>query len=341
MTPSSEATDHTLSPPDLAGTKPSASKKSRLMLLQLVLTSVAFGYLYVTSDIPKLTGAFHEAPLWSVPCCTLALLGVVFAGTVRWQLLLRAYGARTLPNLGYLFRLQLIGLFYNMMPGAVGGDLLRGWISRRAFGAQGASAGITVVLVERVFGLIGLMLLVLGLLIVHPIPGLYAPPWMLSAGLAGGVAALFAIALGRRLAPRLPALLAARAAELPELSNVPAFGLALIVSIVNQSLVGVMGHIAVGPLAPKQVRLLDSLVLSPIAFAVIFFPFAVAGAGTRDVAMRELYGKLGVAPELALTASLEILVAYVLVAAIGGVLSVVTSLDAADALTEPSPQPHT
>ena len=338
MTPSSEAQ---LSPPDVGEAKPSASKKNRLMLLQLVLTSVAFGYLYVTSDIPKLTRAFHDAPLWSIPCCTLTLLGVVFAGTVRWQLLLRAYGARTLPNLGYLFRLQLIGLFYNMMPGAVGGDLLRGWISRRAFGEQGASAGITVVLVERVFGLIGLMLLVLGLLVVHPIPGLDVPAWMLGAGLAGGVVSLFAIALGRRLGPRLPAVLAARAAELPELSNVPAFALAMIVSLVNQSLVGVMGHIAVSPLAPNQVKLIDSLVLSPIAFAAIFFPFTVAGAGTRDAAMRELYGKLGVAPELALTASLEILVAYVLVAAIGGLLSVVTSLDADDALTAPEPQPHT
>lgn len=334
MTPSSEAADPPLSSSG-AVEKPSANKKSRLMLLQLVLTTVAFGYLYHTTDIPKLASAFHEAPWWSIPCATLALLGVVFAGTVRWQLLLRAYGAHTLPGLGYLFRLQLIGLFYNMMPGAVGGDLLRGWVSRRAFGAQGASAGITVVLVERVFGLIGLMLLVLGLLVVHPIAGLNAPAWMLAAGLACGVASLFAIALGRRLAPHLPGVLAARAAELPELSNIAAFAIAMVVSVMNQALVGVMGHLAIGPLAPKQVRLIDSIVLSPIAFAAIFFPFTVAGAGTRDAAMRELYGKLGVSPELALTASIEILVAYALVAAIGGGLSLVTPL------TEQSQPLHT
>ncbi|HEY2736004.1 MAG TPA: lysylphosphatidylglycerol synthase transmembrane domain-containing protein, partial [Polyangiales bacterium] len=305
-------------------------RNTRLVLLQVVLTVVAFAYLFHKSDLHALGEAFNRAPIWSVPCAVLALLGVMFAGTLRWQLLLSAYGAEERLPLGYLFRLQLIGLFYNMMPGAVGGDVLRGIVSRRAFGAQGMSAGLTVVLVERVFGLIALMLLVVAVLSFHPIHSLQLSPWVFAIGLAGSVATLAAIALGRRLAPRLPSVLAKRAANLPGLVNVGAFALALGMSLLNQTLVGIMGHITIAPLAP-QVSWLDSLVLSPLAFAAIFFPLTVAGAGSRDAAMAALYGLLEVPRETALSASLEVLIAYVVVAAIGGGLSLLTPLQAADA----------
>src|ERR1700759_566422 len=164
----SNAPSHAL--PEVPDAEASPSKKSRLVVLQLVLTLLAFAYLFHITDVPKLTRAFREAPLWSIPTATGLLLTVMFAGTLRWSLLLRAYGAETPPSLAYLFRLQLIGLFYNMMPGAVGGDVLRGVVSRHAFGPDGMSAGLAVVLIERVFGLLALMLLVAGVLGLHPIP---------------------------------------------------------------------------------------------------------------------------------------------------------------------------
>lgn len=308
-----------------APASPASSKKSRLVIVQVVLTLGAFGYLFHITDFAQLGRAFNEAPWWSVPAAMGVLLCVMFAGTVRWHLLMASYGARTIPPLSYLFRLQLIGLFYNMMPGAVGGDVLRGIVSRHAFGPQGMGAGLTVVLVERVFGLLGLMLLVVSILSFHPVRGLQLAPWVFVLGVLGSVGALLSIALGRRLAPRLPAVLARPAAALPELARPAAFVLALCMSVINQTFVGVMGHTAIGPLAP-QVGLLDSLVLSPLAFAAIFFPLTVAGAGTRDAAMVAFYGQLGVAKETALLASLEILVSYILVAALGGALSLITPL---------------
>jgi glycosyltransferase 2 family protein len=302
------------------------SKKPRLLLLvQVVLTLGAFAYLFHIADLPALKRTFQEAPIWSIPAATGALLCVMFAGTVRWSLLMASYGATRLPSLAYLFRLQLIGLFYNMMPGAVGGDLLRGVVSRHAFGAQGMGAGLTVVLVERVFGLLALMLLVISVLSFHSVHDLHLSPWVLALGVLGSVAALAGVALGRRLAPHLPGWLSQRAAALPELTRTSTFVLALVMSLANQAMVGVMGHLTISPLAP-QVGLLDSLVLSPLAFAAIFFPLTVAGAGTRDAAMVALYGLLGVSRERALSASLEILLSYGIVAAIGGALSLFTPL---------------
>jgi uncharacterized membrane protein YbhN (UPF0104 family) len=308
------------------------AKPSRLLWLQVALTLAAFGYLLHITDLAKLAQGLREAPAWSMPAAIGMLLAVMFANTVRWQLLLQSYGARTQPRLSQLFRLQLIGLFYNMMPGAVGGDVLRGVISRHSFGPRGMSAGIAVVLVERVFGLMSLMLLVIGVLALHPIRSLQLSPWVFAIGSAGSAGTLFAIALGRRLAPHLPKPLSERAANLPALDRPWAFGAALLVSVLTQVLVGVMGHLTIMPMAP-QVALSDSLVLSPLAFAAIFFPLTVAGAATRDAAMVALYGLLGVAREQALTASLQILLAYIVVAAIGGMLSAFTQLelDAPDA----------
>ena len=161
------------------------------------------------------------------------------------------------------------------MPGAVGGDVIRGLVSRDAFGDR-MSAGLAVVLVERVIGLIALMLLVVTVLAIHPIRDLQFSTWVFVLGAIGCLGALAAIGLGRRLADRLPRVLAKQLENLPELSNLRAFGLALVVSILNQALVGVMGHVAISPLAP-QVVLLDSLALSPLAFAAVFFPLTVAG----------------------------------------------------------------
>ena len=321
-------------------TAPPKSRKQRvLVLVQVVLTVGAFGYLFHISDPAALARTFKDAPLWTLPAAVIVLLGVILAGTLRWSLLMTSYGAQRTPALKYLYRLQLIGLFYNMMPGAVGGDLLRGIVSRHAFGPQGMSAGLVVVLVERVFGLLALILLVVSVLSFHPVSGLQLAPWMLAIGVVGCVGCLTGIAIGRKLAPRLPRLLAQRAAELPEIKRPSAFVLALIMSLANQTLVGLMGHMTVRPLAP-QVTVLDSLVISPLAFAAVFFPLTVAGAGTRDSLMVAFYGALGVTREQALLASLEILAAYLILAAVGGALSLVTPLsEARPEAVEAAPEP--
>lgn len=310
--------------PPIEATGP--KKRPRVLLfVQVILTLGAFGYLFHITDIQALAEKFKAAPLWTMPAAMLALTCVMFAGTLRWSFLMKSYGATRTPRVGYLFRLQLIGLFYNMMPGAVGGDLLRGVVSRHAFGPQGISAGLTVVVVERVFGLLALMLLVISVLAFHPVRGLQLAPWMFMLGLLASIGALVGIAVARRLAPHLPAFLAKRAAELPELARPSMFVVALLMSLTNQALVGLMGHLTVWPLAP-QVGLLDSMVFSPLAFAAVFVPLTVAGAGTRDSMMIALYGLIGVSKDLALLASLEILAAYLLMAAIGGGLSLVTPL---------------
>lgn len=305
----------------------SSSRKRAWTALQVVFTLGAFGYLFSITDVNALRAAFHKAPLLCVPAVIAALFVLLFSSAIRWRLLFAAYGASAPPPLMTLYRLQLVGLFYNMLPGAVGGDVVRGVVSRSAFGERGLSAGLAVVLVERLLGLVGLVLLVLTVLSFHDIPRLQVARPLLGLGLLAGAGAIAAIAAGRRLAHLIPGRLGALAAQLPELSGLGSFALALLVSVLNHAMAGLVGHIVIAPLAP-HVHLLDSLVLAPLSFATIFVPVTVAGAGTRDAAMVALYGTVGVARADALLGSLEILLAYVVVACAGGLVGAMTPLDA-------------
>ncbi|MDH5672373.1 MAG: flippase-like domain-containing protein [Myxococcales bacterium] len=297
-----------------------------LPALQALLTVAVFAYLLTLVDTGALAATFARAPLWGIPLASVILLCVMAIGALRWSLLIGAYGGQHVP-FARLLRLQLVGLFYNMLPGAVGGDVVRGLVSRDAFGPGGALSGVAVVFVERVVGLLGLLALVSTMLLIHRLPALDSmlDRRVLWLGLLTVAAAIAALALARRLAAYLPGRLGELLSALPALSHPGRFALAALVSISNQALVAVLAHCLMAPLAP-EVTLLDSMVLAPVAFAAVFFPLTVAGAGTRDAAMVLLYGSLGVSRAVALSASLQVLLTYLVVAAIGGLLALLRPL---------------
>lgn len=76
---------------------------------------------------------------------------------VRWIPLLKVQGV--FISLPQAIRLTFLGLFYNnFMPGAVGGDLLKGWyITHHSEKHQRVAAAVTV-FVDRLIGLIGIIL---------------------------------------------------------------------------------------------------------------------------------------------------------------------------------------
>lgn len=304
----------------------SAPRSRRLWVaVQLAITAVAFAVLAATTDVPRLRATLAGAPLWGIPAASVLLLAVMWLGGLRWRLALLAYGAQQPPGVTRLFSLHVVGLFYNTVAGGVGGDALRGVVSREAFGDGGLAKGLAVVLVERVLGLASILILVSAMLVWRPIPSLHIAPSIAIALLSAVVAALVALGAARRVAPHLPSVLAKHADSLPELQHWPAFGGALACSIVNQMAVAMVGYVLLSPLAPS-VSVADTLTLCPIAFAAVFVPLTVAGGGTRDAAMVALFAPLGVSDDRALAASAQIWVTYLLVSAIGGLLSMVTDL---------------
>jgi len=127
----------------------------------------------------------------------LAILGIfyleAFVCAWRWNLLLAAQELSI--GLSESVSLTMIGFFFNtVIPGAVGGDVIKGYyLSRRMNGKK--SAGLTTILMDRLIGLFGLVLLAAGasfwtLRSFESNHALELLRWFALAAAAGGIAAL-------------------------------------------------------------------------------------------------------------------------------------------------------
>jgi uncharacterized membrane protein YbhN (UPF0104 family) len=263
----------------------SAVRRKRTMLaLRVGTTLAAFAYVAARVDLRAVGSALvRVSPLAFLVACVSTALNLV-VGSVRWRILLQAYGAPHVPTLGSLVRLNYIGFFYNTcLPGGVGGDVVRGYASRAAFGDEGVTGAGAVVLVDRVLGLVGLLLVVAFTATAFPLPVAESNhvTAISLAGIAVSAGAIVAIAIGRSLAPRLPAFARKYAENLPAIKHWGPFGVAILLSLVTQSVVAWTGHVIVASLAPT-VALTDSLVVVPLAMATAFLPFLVGGTGARE-----------------------------------------------------------
>lgn len=88
----------------------------------------------------------------------LALFAPVFLiGAMRWMILMRARGIDV--SFGRAYRLTMAGLFFNLcMPGTTGGDVMKAFYAAK--GTKQRADAVVSVVVDRVCGLIGLILLV-------------------------------------------------------------------------------------------------------------------------------------------------------------------------------------
>jgi glycosyltransferase 2 family protein len=125
-------------------------------LLWAAVAILALGFLVYST--PKET--FHQAIRQVSWYWVLAALVLYFTSQTllasRWVLLLRVQGIYV--SQFQAIRLTYMGLFYNnFMPGAVGGDLLKGWyVTRHSAKHLRVEAAVTV-FVDRLVGLIGMI----------------------------------------------------------------------------------------------------------------------------------------------------------------------------------------
>jgi hypothetical protein len=288
--------------------------------IQLLGTSAGFLWIGLTVDLRAVGSAVRTLPITSfLAAVALSFVGL-FVGAARWQVLLRAYGAPSIPRFSRLAQLYFVGFFYNTyLPGGVGGDVVRGVVTRESFGDAGATRALTVVLVERVLGLGGLLALVAALLTFAPPRGFEGVAGFAALGVVGALAGVASIAFARRLGPKLPGPIGRLASSLPELANVPAFALAFAMSLVTQSIVGLGGYAILRGLT-DVLSMGDAFVIAPLASATAFLPFTVGGAGAREAAYVFVGEPMGLSATDATAASLLVWAAQLVVAAMGGLL---------------------
>ena len=287
--------------------------------LRLAVTALVFFLLFrriEVSDLGESLALISPVALLGGVGGALLALG---SGLVRWRVLFGAYSARTLPSWAELVRLYMIAQFYNLLPGAVGGDVVRGYATRRYFDDAGAVRSVGVVLVDRLLGFLGLLLVASIATLISPLPVgevlMYA-----ALGLVAALGAVTVMTLARRLADVLPDRIARLARMLPVLERPSLFVVAIALSLLSHIGVALAGYAILAGAAP-QVRLLEALVIFPLGALAAYFPLTFAGAGARDTALIYLCAQYGISHGAALAASLSLLMLQLCIAAIGGLVN--------------------
>jgi glycosyltransferase 2 family protein len=319
--------------------KPRTARKWLWLLAKLLVAAGAFAFILTRQPWPDLVDALSRIAPLSVLVAALAQVACIAIATVRWRCLLRAYGARSTPSFGSALRVYFVGQFYNTyLPGAVGGDVLRGVLTRSSFaGEGGATASVAIVFVERALGLLGVL----------AVSALAAPfgaseelqrlilPYSFLGSL-GVAAVITAVTLGQRLARYAPRRIATILRSLPELQRVPPFVFACLLSVGTQTLIAICAHVLLASVHPEA-NVLQSLVAMPVAAGAAFFPISVAGAGPRDLVLVTLYGMLGIPGAAASATALALLLVTLLVSGLGGVLQLLAPLSPPEPPAAPRP----
>ncbi len=286
------------------------------ILIRAVVLLVIGAWLFWGADYEKLGAAFSRLPAWAVGgAIAVGGLNMVVAG-VRWRWLMRGFGAEPLPRVRTLVRLFVVGLFYNtFVPGAVGGDVVRGVVSRRHF--DNPTASYVVVVTERLIGLSALGVVFLAGLLLGPelVDTREALPWLLGLFAVGG-----AVLVGARLSGRL----ASWWSMVPEVTRWRDLAAAFLISLGGHALnVVIYMLLALGLALP--VGVLDLAVIVPLALVASALPISIASLGPREVAVVALLAPLGVAKAEALALSLGYWGVLVSLALTGGLVQLVVT----------------
>lgn len=300
-----------------------------MFALKVVVTVAALSWLLTRAPLAELSASAHRMSALALFVAFVLVAANLTQAAARSRIVLAAYGAPAPPRFGALVRLQWVGLFFNtVIPGNVGGDMLRAHAMRDAF--QGGPNAFVVVLLERVFGLAGLLTLSATILAIHPVPGVAGMSKLAALGVVAALLAAMAPLVGRRLGSLVGGRVGELLLRLPAAGRPSMIGLAFLASISTQAMVAVTGLIlvrAVSPNAPAAAV----LALVPVAQVATYFPATIAGLGVREAAFVVLLSQAGVPKADATVASLAMLGIQLVVALIGGLLHLTTPIAPTDA----------
>ncbi|MFN8442142.1 MAG: lysylphosphatidylglycerol synthase transmembrane domain-containing protein [Caldilineaceae bacterium] len=320
-------------------------KNSLRTLLKALVTLGLIYWLFTKLEDPsKLWHQFVNANKGMLLIATICYTGAVATGAVKWGILLRSAGIEL--SLPQLLRYQWMAEFFNnFLPGAVGGDVVRG-VSLASDTKRRADA-LTSVLIDRFIGLMvftlaatfaSISVLIWG----HPNGTSFVGDQRLymsviavgSALVTLALLTLIAVLLSRRLKEWLDTVLL----RLPLLRRLSPHWQRLAVSLnVHRSSSGALIRSAFGSLIivlltsatlwlvaeaiqPGSVSFLEMLVVNPMIVFALIAPLSPGGLGVRQVSLAYLFLLIGSSYDLgAAVGVVQQLLTY-LVSIPGGVL---------------------
>jgi uncharacterized protein (TIRG00374 family) len=288
--------------------------KDVLIVLKLTVSTVLLIVLFRQADVSTMADRFRQMdPGWTI--AALGVYGLMLGVSAwRWRLLLRLQTIDV--SLGTLTKSFLVATFFNnFLPSNIGGDVVR--VADTAPFAGSKTLATTVVLIDRILGLIALLVLAAAA------SGL---AWNLGVRLEGmqyvwvaliGFTAGLVICLRNpdRLATTARSILADRLqAVQTRLQNLvgamgrfaqqprglwSAFGGALVVQVLL-----VLFYVCAARSLAVPFPLLAASVIVPISLAVQMVPVSINGFGVREAVFAFFFTGLGLNVSSALTLSL-------------------------------------
>ncbi len=303
------------------------NRKQLLNILKIVISIGLLIFIFSNLDLQAFLKAIRGAnPGWLLAALTMMMLGVVMRA-FRWQILLHAIGVPV--PIGELTAIYFIGfLFNNLLPSGLGGDAIR--IIELNRHSRRRSDAFTSVVVDRFLGLSALQAIALIALMYDwgavPVTVAYFTVVIFLGGVVAGYLLTHRplyLALQKRLSPfrRLTDIrMIGNLFESFQRYPLPALGRSYLVSILfNISLIAM--NLFIGWALGAQASLVQYAVFVPITSLVLVIPISFAGLGVREEAYRQLFGQVGVPPEIAVAISLLVYVfGNICTGLVGGVI---------------------
>ena len=251
---------------------------------------------------------FKDAPEILAMMIGVLVLVVVPMATFRWWLLLRAIGVQVKPK--QIFILTWIGNFFNTtLPGAVTGDVVKGYYVIKAQQEEGRTRAFMTLLIDRFVGLFGLIVmaflaLVFNLELILSQERLHSLAWMITI-LFGGTVVFYTIALFPfkegcdpfiRLFQRLPAKkisLKVYSAFKSYQQQKTTLLLTLLLAIGIHTLIALLFFQVANLMGIEDMELATQFFLMPIGLITVAIPLAPGGIGIGHAAFESLYQLVG------------------------------------------------
>jgi uncharacterized membrane protein YbhN (UPF0104 family) len=295
--------------------RPSA-RRYVLLAVKISVSLVLLGILFSKIDVQKLwTSARRGSVPWLLAALAIYAVNIV-ASVWRWAQLLHAQRVH-LPRKRLMGSFLVAAFFNNFLPSNIGGDVVRIADTARAAGSKTLAA--TVVLADRVLGLMALVLIAaIGATVagrLHPAATPIWPVWLwagfLLAAAASAPAVLAPDGFSRLLQPltvfhpewvgnRIEKLTGALARFRDEPG---AIGGCFAGAVFVQATM-VVFYSAVAYALHLGIPVSDLAVIVPISFVVQMLPVSVSGFGVREATFSLYFSRVGHPIESALLLSL-------------------------------------
>lgn len=300
-----------------AGDRGSPWRGRALVAVRLGVSVALLAFLFSRVDARTIWDSARQA---SVPWMIVALLlyfVITLASTWRWGLLLGAQDIHV-PHKALLSFYLVAVFFNNFLPSNIGGDVVR--IRDTAHPAGSKTLATTVILIDRVLGMLGLVLVAaIGATVAGRIagsgPSPIWPSWLWAGFLVSAAATAPAVLLpagvGRVLRPLIvvhPTWVGDRIEKLTtalgRFRQRPGALAACFAGAVAVQALLVAYHSAIACALNVPVTFWDLSIIVPISFIVQMIPVSVNGFGVREATFAFYFARLGLPVQSAVLVSL-------------------------------------